>query len=281
MEPLDSTTSLRALPGREPALRRWLAEHGTLMAAAEAHPDAVALEGRGRVAVVPGPAVPEGAPAERWVVRHYHRGGAVASAMGDRYLRLGAPRPFRELGMLEAVRALGVPAPAPVGAAVYFAGPFYRGDLVTVWVPDSIDLATLLFPPPAGAPPVAAAPADAGVAGHADAMRAAGRLVRLLHDRGVVHPDLNLKNVLLAAGVDGTGGDGEPRALVLDLDRATLGDGAVPDRARRAMLDRFWRSARKWERRAGRALPASLRPSFEEGYAAGYPEGHPDRHTAG
>jgi 3-deoxy-D-manno-octulosonic acid kinase len=267
MVPFDSTTSLRALPGREPALRGWLARHDTLMAAAEAHAGAVALEGRGRVAVVPIPAAPGAAPEERWVVRHYHRGGAVASALGDRYLRVGAPRPFRELSMLEAVRARGVPSPEPVGAAVYFAGPFYRGDLVTVWVPDSIDLATLLFHARAGAPAVAA-PADADAAGHADAMRAAGRLVRLLHDRGVAHPDLNLKNILLTPAVGVAGSGREPEALVLDLDRATLGDGAVSERARRGMLARFWRSAAKWERRTGQSLTPSLRSAFEAGYGA-------------
>jgi 3-deoxy-D-manno-octulosonic acid kinase len=275
---VGSRTLLLACPGREAALRDWLERHGTLMAAAESHAGAVPLVGRGRVAVVPSPAtaapaatpttvVPSG---ERWVVRHYHRGGAVARVLGDRYLRLGTPRPFRELRMLEAVRALGVPSPEPVGGAAYVAGPFYRGDLVTCWVPDSVDLATLVFGGQAGSPPPVGTRdrewyRDEDVRGAA--MGAAGRLVRLLHDRGVDHPDLNLKNILVAAPRDADGAGREPRALILDLDRVRLGDGPVPGRGRGAMLARFWRSAAKWERRTGRPLSPSLRSAFEAGYA--------------
>lgn len=247
-------TLLLASSGRGPALRGWLERHGSLMAAAESDASATLLAGRGRVALV---TAPDPWGDERWVVRHYHRGGSVARFLGDRYLRLGTPRPFRELRALEAVRSRGVPAPEPVGASVHTRGLFYRGDLVTRWVPESVDLATLLFDP--GTPTVPAA-AAVGVEGTA-AMRAAGRLVRLLHERGVVHPDLNLKNILLAPG------DPEPRALVLDLDRASLHSGGVPARKRRRMVARFWRSARKWERRTGRPLPASLREAFEAGYA--------------
>lgn len=263
-------TLLLSSPEREPALRGWLDRHSTLIEAAESHPSVVRLEGRGRVALVPGP---EGWAAERWVVRHYHRGGAVAGVLGDRYLRVGTPRPFREVRLLEAVRSRGVPAPEPVGAAVHGTGPFYRGDLVTRWVPDSLDLATTLF-----------SPAGGGASDGAAAMRSAGRLVHRLHRRGVEHRDLNLKNILLtpvAGGAGEAGGAaesgqtagggeaGEPTALILDLDRARLHADRVPPSRAVAMIARFWRSARKWERRTGRELPLSLRSAFDEGYAAG------------
>jgi 3-deoxy-D-manno-octulosonic acid kinase len=279
-------TSLLATPGREAALRSWLDAHGTLMAAAESHPQAVALEGRGRVAVVPSPessaapGVADGSGGERWVVRHYHRGGSVAALLDDRYLRVGTPRPVRELRMLEVVRERGVPAPEPVGAAVYATGPFYRGDLVTVWVPDSVDLAALLFGTTGSTGTGGARVRDHDENGDLDgdrrhaAVHAAGRLVQLLHERGVEHPDLNLKNILLAPDMRASNDavppiDPPPRALILDLDRARLRDGPLPPRARRAMVSRFWRSARKWERRTGRPLSPSLRRAFETGYAAG------------
>jgi 3-deoxy-D-manno-octulosonic acid kinase len=264
-EPLavGSHTLLLSAPERVAALSGWLQRYGTLMAAAEAHPEGARLAGRGRVARVRGPVPWEH---EQWVVRHYHRGGAVARFLGDRYLRVGAPRPFREFRLLEALRSRGVPAPEPVGATVHRQGPFYRGDLVTRWVADSVDLATLLFDPETPTIPAAAAVGVEGLA----AMRASGRLVRLLHERGLEHPDLNLKNILLAPS------DPEPVALILDLDRAGLHTGGVPARMRRRMIARFWRSARKWERRTGRSLPASLQAAFHEGYAE-----HPGEAQAG
>jgi Ser/Thr protein kinase RdoA (MazF antagonist) len=150
---------------------------------------------------------------------------------------------------------------------------------VTRWVPGSRDLAEVLFPgrslddaTPAVRPAGEGAPDEAGSGGTASreenggaateaeaAMRAAGRLFRRLHEGGVVHPDLNLKNILLA-------GDAEaPAALVLDLDGATV-SSRVSDSARLRMVARFWRSARKWQRATGVELPASLGAAFEAGY---------------
>ncbi len=94
------------------------------------------------------------------------------------------------------------------------------------------------------------------------AMRAAGRLFRRLHEGGVVHPDLNLKNILLAGGAD------DPAALVLDLDGATI-TSRVGDAARMRMVARFWRSARKWQKAMGVELDPSLGAAFEAGYQGG------------
>ena len=257
----------------------WLREHGTLEAAAAAHPGSELLAGRGRVYSVPAPIRTVEAPSaagdrgaadggpwadgERWVVRHYHRGGAVAPILGDRYLRWGTPRPIRELEVGRQVEARGVPTPAHLAAAVYPSGIWYRGDLVTRHVPDSRDLAAVLFPggslqgPPTGD---GSRPEDTTDQAQA-AMEAAGRLFRQIHEAGIDHPDLNLKNILIA----GTG----PAlvALVLDLDGARVGDGSpVGDRARRRMIARFWRSGRKWERATGSEIGPALTAAFEAGY---------------
>lgn len=268
---------LAARPADRAALEEWLAAHGTLHHAAAAHPDARVLHGRGTVYVVPRPGSPAGG---RWVVRHYRRGGSVARLLGDRYLRLGRPRPLREFAVTRALETIGVPAPRAVGAAVYFRGAFYSGDLVTEYLPDTADLAAVLFraPDPDGRPtdpvggvgPVAghgpvAGRGPAGGLDPVEAMGAAGRLLRLLHQRGVAHPDLNLKNVLVRAA--GTGAE----ALVVDLDRARI-LGRVSGRARRRMIRRFWRSAGKWERATGVRLDPSLRAAFEAAYARD-PEG--------
>lgn len=252
MNPADGRTvpsggSLFARPNARPALLAWIEESGTLIDAAAEHPGAETLHGRGRVFSVPSPIGPG-----KWVVRHYRRGGAMTRLLGDRYLRLGTPRPVREFLLGRALDELDIPTPAHVGVAVYPQGPWYRGDLVTERVPSSIDLAAVLFPQTAATPGGEQPSIDP-----AAAMAATGRLIRLLHDRGMVHPDLHLKNIVLTGH--------PPRALVVDLDKARI-RSRVSDRSRRRMLDRFWRSARKWEGRAESELAPGLREAFERGY---------------
>ena len=64
--------------------------------------------------------------------------------------------------------------------------------------------------------------------------------VRAMHDRGVVHPDLNLGNVLLRTGIDAS-----PEAFLIDFDRATFTPGAIPFAPRQAALRRLERSCAK------------------------------------
>lgn len=248
---MTAAARIIAGPAAREVLESWAREHGTLAAAAAAQPGADTLAGRGVVHVVPSPLGPG-----EWAIRHYHRGGAVATLLGDRYLRLGTPRPVREFEIGRALEAAGIPTPRHVGGAVYARGAWYRGDLVTEYVPDSRDLAGVLFDESTATPEF----------DRAAAMRAAGFLVRRLHDGGVVHRDLNLKNILIAGTEPAASGNGGPlRALILDLDRASL-RGRVGEPGRRRMLDRLWRSTRKWEARTERALDPALRRAFEEGY---------------
>jgi tRNA A-37 threonylcarbamoyl transferase component Bud32 len=254
-----SAAVLEARPAAERALREWIGAAGTLAAYAAAHPAAVALQGRGTIHAVPSPLSGNG----EWVVRHYHRGGALGPLLGDRYLRVGTPRPVREFALARALEARGVPTPRAVAAAVYPAGAFYRGDLVTERVQGAVDLAAVLFGagslPARNATP--ARPVDGVDVPASEAMAVAGTLIRQLHESGLVHPDLNLKNVLIE-------GRDPPRALVLDLDRGRL-VGSVSRRARRRMLNRFWRSVAKWEDLTGRSLGPAMRAAFQAAYDEG------------
>lgn len=159
------------------------------------------FRGRGRVYSVPAP-LPGPSGADQWAVRHYFRGGAMAMHMVDRYLRLGHPRPWRELAASEAARSRGVRTPAVVGAAVYLDGACYRADLVTEVVPHARTLATVLFE-------------QDGSRGWAVAMSRAGALIRRLAESGVFHVDLNAHNILLPD-------DASADAIVVDLDRARI-----------------------------------------------------------
>ena len=213
-----------ALPSLVPAITGILAR-GTVYDYAATHPDRRTRAGRAPVYIVPlqGSERPV-------VVRHSRHGGLLAPITGDRFI---APtRAPHELAISLRLVALGVATPQVVAYVVYPAGPLMRrSDIVTDEIPDSADLAALL----SGASTVV--PRHAAVTATEDLLAAIARA-------GVRHPDLNLKNILIA----GTGG-GAARAFLLDVDRVDID----PSRARAAAANaaRLTRSARKWRDRHG------------------------------
>jgi len=169
--------------------------------------------GRGTVAFV------RTATGQRWVLRHYRRGGLMAKLVSDRYLWTGTDRTrsFREWRLLRQLREWSLPVPQPIAARYVRTGLFYRADLITGELPVRLTLAQALL---AGPLP-------------ADAWRAVGACVGALHARGVQHADLNAHNVLL----------GDSNAVyVLDFDR-----GCVRERGawEQSVLERLQRSLRK------------------------------------
>ncbi len=227
-------------------LEGTLAHGGTLHGWAAAHPERRELAGRGRVYSVPAP-VPGPDARERWVVRHYYRGGAVARVLDDRYLGVGQARPLLEAEAAGRARERGIPTPAAVAGAVYPAGIWYRADLVTEEIPDAADLARVLFVE------------DTHATGREAALAAAGGLVRALEKAGLYHPDLNAKNIVLRT--DGGG----PRAHLVDLDRCRARTAGVPAPAF-PMRRRLERSLRKFQMRTGRGLGSSEWAALRRGY---------------
>jgi 3-deoxy-D-manno-octulosonic acid kinase len=188
------------------------------------------MEGRGPVYLVR-----DGS--SEWVVRPYRRGGSVAAPLlADRYLRGGVPRPVAEAYVSQEARRRAIPTPAVVAGAIYPAGVFYRADVVTEYVPDSRDLAAMLFQPPL---------ADAHERGRA--LREAGQLIGRMARAGVEHPDMNAKNILMA---------GEKWAftgVLLDLDRCRVDQGLEP-LSPYPMLLRLERSLRRLGARTNQPL---------------------------
>lgn len=235
-----------------PWVRYVLDEGGTLHAAAGSDRDVLVLEGRKPVFVIPEKAS-SGVPRRtggRWAVKRYARGGRLLPVLlGDRYLGVGPPRPFREVGLSEEVRGRGVPTPKILAAAVYPRGPFYRADLVTEWVSEAADLVETLFD--------TRRKGAGGAAERLDALRASGILIRDMARTGLRHGDLHAGNILLQwAGA-------VPRALVLDLDHAGLapgGESCPPD----PMVRRLRRSLKKWEGRTGLRLSGREWETLEE-----------------
>jgi 3-deoxy-D-manno-octulosonic acid kinase len=169
--------------------------------------------GRGTVAFV------RTASGQRWVLRHYRRGGLMAKVSRDLYLWTGADRTrsFREWRLLRQLRAWGLPVPQPIAARYVRAGLLYRADLITAELPVRLTVAQALQAGPLSI----------------DAWRAVGTCVGALHARGVQHADLNAHNLLL--------GD-ENAVYVLDFDRGRIRDRGAWEQS---VLERLQRSLRK------------------------------------
>jgi 3-deoxy-D-manno-octulosonic acid kinase len=177
---------------------------------------------------------------ETWVLRHYSRGGLVARLVEDHYLWQGLrrSRAYRELRILEQMRAWNLPAPAPVAAWVAPRGLAYQADIITVYIPHTRALSALL---------------------RSDAVpdslwRHIGRMLGEFHDFGVDHPDITAHNILVNA---------EMRPFLVDFDNAVIRPrGAWQRRG----LARFQRSLRKVAMETGMEFSPARWRGVEEGY---------------
>ncbi len=225
------------------AVRRALAAGGTLYRWAAAQTGRATFVGRGEaygVTLGPTPAV----------VRHARHGGVLAPLLGDVYV--GRPRFYHEADLSRRLAGGGVRTPAVLAGVRYRAGPAHRADVATEQVAGA-DLVEVFFGarPPQG--PRRAA-----------ALEALGRLVRHLHDLGYVHPDLQLRNLLL------TGDPLSPRAWLLDVDTCRpMRRNRDAERARN--LARFHRSWAKWNALRGERLTNADRALFSVAYLTGEP----------
>lgn len=154
------------------------------------------------------------------VLRRYLRGGWAARFSRDRYLFTGfaRSRPVAELSILLRLHNKGLPVPYPLAAQCIRRGLFYSGSLLTRRILGAAPLADLLENGPGGM----------------NLWRATGKCIRKFHDYGVVHSDLNARNILVLA----TG-----EIYLIDFDRARIRKGAR--RAFAANLKRLRRSLEK------------------------------------
>lgn len=208
-----------ALAEAEQSVREAL-RHGTLYEYAGRHPARRAMKGRGDVYAAPLPGQDESV-----VVRHAYRGGAPAKITRD--LFLPPTRGLRELIVSQRLRAAGVRTPEVVAYVTYPAGAILRRfDIATREIPNGADLFAWL-----------AATDDVGA--RDVVLNAAAGAVASLVSAGAHHPDLNIRNVLVAPGPDG-GLSG----WILDVDRVRFHVPGAPA-VREANITRLRRSLRK------------------------------------
>ncbi len=242
--PVGAAT-LVALPDLFDALSARLTSFGTLYAWAESAPQPRALQGRGVVYVADLPECSTTA-----VVRHAWHGGLFAPITGDRYLM--PTRAPREAAVSMMLREHGVPTPEMLGYALYPAGPgLRRVDVLSRFVPDAWDFGAVLLD---------AAPGVEREQG----VRAVLTLLAKLAAARAVHPDLNVKNMLLVREAGGL------HAWVLDVDVVTF--RGMPTAGVMALnVRRLVRSIRKWHVRHERAVDEQWLAGFAQSGLAATP----------
>ncbi len=189
----------------------------TLHAWAARQPGRRAMRGRTTAWAVQLPEIDVGV-----VVRHSAHGGLLARLTKDLFRN---PRAEDELRISWTLRHVGIPTPRVLGYALYPAlgGQFQRADVVTREIAGSADLDRVL---------TTEDPAFERVR----CIDATITLLRRLARTTAYHPDLNLKNVLLAPS-----GNDDPVAYALDVDTLRFAE----KNAERMNVQRLMRSARK------------------------------------
>jgi tRNA A-37 threonylcarbamoyl transferase component Bud32 len=175
------------------------------------------------------------------LVRPLMHGGFFRHITGKNFI--SPARTLRELQISSFLVSRGILTPEILGARILEKGFFCNIDVVTRLVPGSTDLLAYLE------------------TSHSDGeqvLMESGKIIRRLHDSGVYHTDLHIKNLLLDNG----------KALwILDLDKAYR-FSTLPAFLKKLNIKRFFRSLEKWSTQGRIHLPANWDKTFMQGYEA-------------
>jgi 3-deoxy-D-manno-octulosonic acid kinase len=117
------------------------------------------------------------------VLKHYFRGGLVASIVKDRYFGfdIEKTRAFREWRLLKEMKKLELPVPNAIAAHVRQGVLHYSADLITQKVENSKTLSDVLTNEVIGT----------------ELWKKVGSCIKRFHDKNIYHADLNARNILL------------------------------------------------------------------------------------
>jgi 3-deoxy-D-manno-octulosonic acid kinase len=173
------------------------------------------------------------------VVRTLMHGGLFRHITGKRFLTPN--RTMRELKASAHLISRGILTPEIIAVRLIKEGPFYAIDVISRLIPGAVDLLMYL---------------ETVHEDSAELLKKSGMLIRKIHDSGVYHADLHIKNILL---------DDTKNLWVLDLDKAHQFD-RLPGIMKQLNLKRFMRSVKKWQAKGRIHLPHEWTSIFLNGY---------------
>ena len=182
-------------------------------------------KGRGPVLSVP----IEEMPGTRIIIRQYLRGGLVRFVNNDTFL--GNQRPFNELYIGAEAYARDIPTAETLAAvSIKKAGPFYSGYLITKELTSCSDLPQYLK--------------ELSKCSNIDfsekkeqVLVKTAETVRIMHDKGFLHADLNMKNILINSLTP-------ENIFIIDWDKSVLKKN-LAESERSSNIIRFCRSMEK------------------------------------
>ncbi|MBN2466720.1 MAG: phosphotransferase [Deltaproteobacteria bacterium] len=186
--------------------------------------------GRGTVITIPLPGEGTG----RLVIRKYRRGGKMQKVTADLYW--GRSRPLRELEIASQALQKGVPTAEIIAACHHRVwGMFHRGHLVSLEIPRGQDIVSY-------ARDLQRPLTRDRIREKREVISIVGHLIRTMHDAGIVHADLNLKNIILQNNAPDP-----PQGYIIDFDKSRIKPSAT-NRERIGNLMRLNRSVEKFRK---------------------------------
>ncbi|MHC4663294.1 MAG: lipopolysaccharide kinase InaA family protein [Planctomycetota bacterium] len=130
----------------------------------------------------------------RMVIRHYSHGGALRKITGDKFI--GANRFINEIDVSMKAISAGVNAPVPLGVVYNQKLGVAQGDHLSVEIPGAISIMEKALNADQGKTDNIESEVPDSARYIASTILDIAGLVRKLHDAGIYHADLHIKNIL-------------------------------------------------------------------------------------